>query len=41
VRHAVFDDWGLVDLWNVAALVIFALGMWTLAVWRMRKRLVE
>ena len=41
VRHAVFDDWGLVDLWNFAALALFAVAMWGLAVWRLRLRLVD
>jgi lipooligosaccharide transport system permease protein len=41
VRHAVFNDWGWIDLWNVAALLIFAVVLWRVAVWRLRKRLVE
>jgi len=41
VRHAVFDDWGLVDVWNFAALALFAVTMWGLAVWRLRLRLVD
>jgi lipooligosaccharide transport system permease protein len=40
VRHAVFGL-QLVDLWHVAALSVFAVLMWMLAVRRMRKRLVS
>ena len=34
VRHAVFGFEGWVDVWHVAFLVVFALAMWRLAIWR-------
>jgi lipooligosaccharide transport system permease protein len=40
VRHAVFG-FESDDLYHVAVLVVFALVTWRLAVWRMRKRLIE
>jgi lipooligosaccharide transport system permease protein len=40
VRHAVFGFEGWVDLGHVAVLVAFAALMWSLAVARMRKRLI-
>ena len=41
VRGAVFgfDGWG--DLWHVAALLVFAVVMWRLAVHRLERRLVD
>jgi lipooligosaccharide transport system permease protein len=41
VRHAVFGLRPLADLWHVAALAIFAVAMWFLAVRRMRQRLID
>ena len=41
VRGCAFGFEGLVDLWHVLALMIFAVLMWRLAVNRMTKRLVE
>jgi hypothetical protein len=40
VRHAVFG-FESDDLYHVAVLVVFALVTWRLAVWRMRKRLID
>jgi hypothetical protein len=41
VRGCAFGFEGLVDLWHVLALIIFAAIMWRLAINRMTKRLVE
>ncbi|MDP9241393.1 MAG: ABC transporter permease [Actinomycetota bacterium] len=41
VRHAVFGLRPLADLWHVAALAIFAVAMWFLAVRRMQQRLID
>jgi lipooligosaccharide transport system permease protein len=41
VRHCAFGFEGLTDLWHVAALAVFAVALWRLAVNRMSKRLVE
>jgi lipooligosaccharide transport system permease protein len=41
VRHAVFGLEPLTDLGHVLALLIFAGITWTLAVWMMRRRLVD
>jgi lipooligosaccharide transport system permease protein len=41
VRHAAFGWGGWVDLWHVSFLVVFALAMWRLAIWRMSKKLVD
>ena len=41
VRHCAFGFEGLTDLWHVAALAVFAVALWRLAINRMTKRLVE
>ena len=41
VRHAVFVRFAVVDLWHVAALLIFAAVMWLLAARYMRRRLID
>jgi len=41
VRHCAFGFEGLTDLWHVAALVVFAVVLWRLAINRMAKRLIE
>jgi lipooligosaccharide transport system permease protein len=41
VRAAVLEGFEPVDIWHAAALLVFALGMWRLAVWRQRKRLID
>jgi lipooligosaccharide transport system permease protein len=41
VRHAAFGFTGWIDVFHVAVLLVFALIMWRLAIWRMEKRLVE
>jgi lipooligosaccharide transport system permease protein len=41
VRHAAFGFEGATDLWHVAALALFGLLMWRLAIWRMHTRLVD
>ena len=40
VRHAAFGFDAAADLWNVAALLIFGVAMWRLAIWRMSARLI-
>jgi lipooligosaccharide transport system permease protein len=39
VRHAVFG-FELADIWHTLALLAFALVLWRLAVWRLRRRLI-
>ncbi|PRY01914.1 ABC transporter permease [Allonocardiopsis opalescens] len=41
VRHAVFGPQPLADLGHVGALLLFAALMWVLAVWRMRRKLID
>ncbi|MEA2267448.1 MAG: lipooligosaccharide transport system permease protein [Solirubrobacteraceae bacterium] len=41
VRHAVFGFEGLVDLWHLAALLLFAFVAWRLAVRFMTRRLID
>jgi lipooligosaccharide transport system permease protein len=41
VRHAAFGFSGWIDLVHVGVLLVFALLMWRLAIWRMEKRLVD
>jgi lipooligosaccharide transport system permease protein len=41
VRHAVVFGFGTGDLWHAAFLLLFALGSWRLAIWRLEKRLIE
>ncbi len=41
VRHCAFGFEGLADLWHVAALALFAVALWRLAINRMSKRLVD
>ena len=41
VRHAVFGFEGLADLWHLAALVVFALVSWRLAIRFMTRKLVD
>jgi len=41
VRHAVFGFEGVVDLWHVAALVVFAFAFWRLAIAFMTRKLVD
>ncbi|HEX2418380.1 MAG TPA: ABC transporter permease [Micromonosporaceae bacterium] len=41
VRHAVFGIRPLLDLWHIAALIIFAVAMWLLATRSMRRRLID
>jgi lipooligosaccharide transport system permease protein len=41
VRHAVFGFHGLADLAHLGVLLVFGIGIWRLAVWRMERRLVD
>jgi lipooligosaccharide transport system permease protein len=41
VRHAVFGFEGAVDLWHVAALIVFAFVFWRLAIGFMTRKLVD
>jgi lipooligosaccharide transport system permease protein len=41
VRHAVVFGFATVDLWHAAFLIVFALGSWRLAIWRLEKRLID
>ena len=41
VRDACFDQLGSGDLVNVAVLIVFAVLMWRLAIWRLGKRLID
>jgi lipooligosaccharide transport system permease protein len=41
VRHAVLGGLGWEDVWNLGFLVVFGLGMWRLAVYGMRKKLID
>jgi lipooligosaccharide transport system permease protein len=41
VRHAVFGFEGWVDLWNLAALIGFALAMWRVAIIAMSRKLID
>jgi lipooligosaccharide transport system permease protein len=40
VRDSVFGTWGLVDLWHVAFLVVFALVSWRLGIRFMERKLI-
>jgi len=40
VRHAAFGFDAAADLWNVAALLIFGVAAWRIAIWRMSARLI-
>ena len=40
VRHAAFGFDATADLWNAAALLIFGVATWRLAIWRMSARLI-
>lgn len=40
VRNSVVYGLGLVDLWHAGFLLVFALVMWRLAIWRSEKRLI-
>ncbi|MBW8481514.1 ABC transporter permease [Actinomadura parmotrematis] len=41
VRHAAFGAWRPPDAWHAAALALFAAWMWTIAVRRLRRRLID
>jgi lipooligosaccharide transport system permease protein len=41
VRHAVFDELGWVDLWNLAYIVGFGLVAWRVAIGAMQRKLVD
>jgi lipooligosaccharide transport system permease protein len=41
VRAAVFGFEGLVDLWNLAFLIVFGLAMWRLAIHAMTRKLID
>lgn len=41
VRHAAFGWEGLIELWHVGFLAMFALGLWRLAIRQMTRRLVD
>jgi len=41
VRDACFDQLGSGDLVNAAVLIVFAVLMWRLAIWRLGKRLID
>jgi len=41
VRHAAFGFEGWADVGHLAALMLFAVVMWRLAIWRLEKRLVD
>jgi lipooligosaccharide transport system permease protein len=40
VRHAAFGFDAAADLWNAAALLIFGVAAWRIAIWRMSARLI-
>jgi lipooligosaccharide transport system permease protein len=41
VRHAVVFGFETVDIWHMTFLIVFALGSWRLAIWRLEKRLID
>jgi hypothetical protein len=41
VRGCVFGFDGAAGLGHVAALTLFAVAMWRLAIWRLEKRLID
>jgi lipooligosaccharide transport system permease protein len=41
VRHAVVFGFRTVDLWHMSFLIVFAIGSWRLAIWRLEKRLID
>ncbi|HLM50600.1 MAG TPA: ABC transporter permease [Solirubrobacteraceae bacterium] len=41
VRAAVFDQWVPADLWHAAALLVFAVALWRIAIWRLGRRLID
>ena len=41
VRHAVFGFEGWEDVWNVAFLFVFGFVMWRLAIFGMKRKLID